>query len=745
MEFSNEELETFARGTEVFMAILDKNGVFKKVNVRWKQRFNVPVRNLINTSIYDLIHEIEVGEFEIAMNRSIKEGQVSQQIITMIDRDLRTSAFQFDLTLKNNNIYFVGFDVTNHAQEHNSLVEMSRLMKTGAWHYDPIRDKTFWSDEMYKIHDVPIGSELVDDKAISFFLPKYRKKLDTLIERLYERHEPYDFSGMIVTATGQEKWIRTIGHPVVQNNKIIYINGVMADQTLLYKNLKTIREESETRELALKGIKSGLFDHDLITNKVFYSPDFKKLIGLPNEETLPEEEFRKLIHPDDLEEATIRFIQQLKGSVDHYFNHYRIKHINEGYQYYEVYAWCKKDARGKVVRMVGNLINVNDRVLIRQEKEHIKKCLEVMVDNGFIFSMLLDLEGYILMADQETIDIILHDYGVNPKNERVRYIDVMPDIFKQTFSSEFEKAKAGETVRKEVERPLLEGAMQYLDVMYHPIKDDSGNVIQVLTNLMDITKKKSAEISLTESRNHAQALSRLKSGILSNMSHEMRTPLNGIMGVSAFLLEKGLDSEVIELLKMQKKSEERLLNTLNDLIALSDLDAMRLNMKLEQYSLNELAQTCFEMYHHQAKMKKLDFELIQSKLEGVILVDHEMIIAALSAVVNNALKYTTKGFVKIICHVDEQEWGQIRVVDTGIGIAKEDTDRIFENFEIANIGLNMKYEGSGIGLSIARKIIQLMGGSIEVISELNKGSEFSIRLPVIADLNLSATNENINR
>ena len=163
--------------------------------------------------------------------------------------------------------------------------------------------------------------------------------------------------------------------------------------------------------------------------------------------------------------------------------------------------------------------------------------------DGFIYSMLLDAEGFILMADVETRAIVKHDYGVDPTEEQVKYVDVMPDIFKPTFQAEFDKAKTGQLIRKEVERPMLDGSMQWLDVMYQPIKNTEGAVFQVLTNLMDITQRKKAEISLTESRNHAQALSRLKSGILSNMSHEMRTPLNGIMGVSGLLLQKELDDD----------------------------------------------------------------------------------------------------------------------------------------------------------------------------------------------------------
>ena len=170
MEFSNEELETFARGTEVFMAILDKEGIFKKANIRWKQRFNIPLNDLLGTSIYELIHEIEVGEFEIAMNKVVQEGQVCQEIVNMVDEsDLKTFAFQFDLTLSNNEIYFVGFDVTGHALEHHSLVQMSRLTMTGGWHYDSIRDKSHWSEEVYMIHDLPPDTEIDADKALSFF------------------------------------------------------------------------------------------------------------------------------------------------------------------------------------------------------------------------------------------------------------------------------------------------------------------------------------------------------------------------------------------------------------------------------------------------------------------------------------------------------------------------------------------------------------------------------------------------
>ncbi len=735
MEFTNEELENFARGTEVFMAILDEDGVFTKANIRWTHRFDYTLDNLIGTPIYDLIHEIEIGEFEMILDKAKKEGQVCHQIVTLIGRELKAHSFQFDLTHTDQHIYLVGFDVTDHAREHLSLIDMSRLSKTGAWYYDPIRDQTFWTEEVYRIHELETGSSIDAEKALQFYTKDYKEKIEILVAGLYEEHKSYEFSGEIITAKGNKKWIRTIAKPMVQDDKIIYICGVTVDQTRLHKNLEKIKHESETRMLALKGIKSALFDYDVASDMMFINPDFREELGLPTDvDRLKGMELMNLIHPEDLPHTQRKIQEDLKKKDNYHQNQYRLKMKDGNYEHYEVYGWMKRDNEGKISRIVGNLINVNEKVLAEQEKERVKSSLEAMVNNGYIFSLLLDKDGWILMADRQSIKIIEREYDVNLAEKRVKYIDVMPDIFKDSFTKEFQKALKGETVRKEVERPLLEGSMEWLDVMYHPIRNEKGEVEQVLTNLLNITDRKRAEISIKDASNQAQALSRLKSGILSNLSHEMRTPLNGIMGVTNLLLKKDFDSETIEMLKMQHESEERLLKTLNDLITLSDLDSMRLNLRLKQHSINNLAQHCFDLYHHQAKLKKLDFVLKKSKKDGEVLVDHEMIQAALAAIVNNALKYTSKGSVKITCEVDEQEWGKIRILDTGIGIEEENLERIFENFEVANMGLNLKYEGAGIGLSIARKFIQLNGGSIELQSKVGEGSEFIIRLPVISDL-----------
>lgn len=407
------------------------------------------------------------------------------------------------------------------------------MAKVGSWYHDPIRNHNFWSEECYRIHDVEAGIPIDAEKALSFFLPEYRIQIDELIKRLYEYGESYDFSGEIQTAKGVRKWIRTQASPTFHEEKLIFIYGITADQTRLHKNLKKLEQEAETRELALKGIKSALFDYEVRTDLIFINPDFKKTLGLSTDQSRHKStELMKFIHPDDLEKAQAKIAEDFGRKNDHYhYNEYRLKLKNGEYNHFEVYGWRKMDESGNTVRVVGNLINVHERVKVQQERVRILNSLEAMVNNGFIYSILLDLDGTILLADKNSLDVVLNEYDVDATKEAVRYEDVMPEVFKEAFRMEFEKAKVGHTIRKEAERPLLDGSMQWLDIMYRPIRNSYKEIVFVLTNGMDITERKKALKSTQEAENRAMQLSDLKSRVLSDLSHEIRTPLNGIMGM----------------------------------------------------------------------------------------------------------------------------------------------------------------------------------------------------------------------
>lgn len=728
MVFNPEELEVFSSGTEVFLAILDIDGKVLKANDKWCSKLKLEEEEFIGQSISTFIHSSDREKFYEILSELASTGQVCHYLVQFIDKELKSYTFQFDITFQTDKIYLVGFDVTDHYQEHQSLVEMSSIAKVGAWYHDPIRNQNYWSEECYRIHDLEPKDEVSAEIALDFYLPEYRKEIDVLIEKLYEEGQPYDFTGMIKTARGKKKWIRTQAIPTIHDGKLIFIYGITADQTRLYENIKKIEHEVETRELALKGIKSALFDYDVERDLMFINEDFKEMLGLETgKNRLSTEELISHIHPDDKKPTFDRIQQDLQSRGNYHFNEYRVKLKNGEYQYYEVYGWIKRDEDGMAHRVIGNLINVHDRVMISNERNRILSSLEAMVNNGFIYSMLLDIEGYILIADQRTLDIINHDYNVNPAVEKVRYLDVMPDIFKKSFTEEFENACKGKTIRKEVERPKLDGSMQWLDVMYRPIKNENGEIAFVLTNLMDVTGRKKSELSTKEAERKAVELSRLKSEVLSSLSHEVRTPLNGIMGTNEILSREVSNQEHKKLLEAQRESSMRLLKSLTDMIVMSDRETISDGMKRQKIKANRVLRNSYEMYVHMARMKGLEFSFVVSEDDPTIHVDRELFLTCIGSLVNNALKYTDTGEVVLSCLYHTKNASlTISVKDSGIGIHPKELGKIFDDDELS---YHKKFEDTGLRLGASKKFLELMEVTLRVVSELDKGTEMILTMP----------------
>lgn len=728
--FSPDELKEFSLDSEIILSVLDKSAKMLKVSNAWEDKFNISEENITKDSLYDFAHADDISDLKAAFEKAVDQGFISQHITRFVDDDLTTFYVQFDLRVKEDVVYFVGFDVSKSCEEHEAFIQMSKMSKSGAWYHDPIRNTTYCSDEVYRIHELKLGEKIDSETFLNFYDEPYRSEIKGHIEKLYEEGKPYDHTGEITTTKGRKKWVRTKATPTLHQGKVIFVNGVTSDETRFRKYLLKLEELAETQNLALQGVKSGLFDYRVKENLVFFSESFRKMLGLDPERTqVPLEEFRELIFPEDQDEAMKRFSDGLHAPGNHHFNHYRVVHSNGEINHYEVHGWRKKDGKGRTTRMIGNLINVNERILLQDEVLRAMRSLEAMVNNGFIYSLLLDTRGAIVMADKRSVEVIKKEYGVDPEKQVVFYHDVMPSAFQKSYKASFEKALSGETDRKEIERPLLTGAMQWLDIMYRPVFDEEGKVEFVLTNGMDVSERKKAEVFTKMAEEKARALNRLKSVILSNLSHEIRTPLNGIMGATDLLMEKIDDASQVELLEAQKDSSLRILKQLTDLISLGDLETLREGLNMESYKLNKLTKLTYKMYLHQAKLKGLELTLQESVNKLRVKVDKELFVSALSAIVNNAIKYTSEGGIEIKISNNAQE-AFVEISDSGSGIKEENFERIFEDFEQESFGLHQKYEGAGIGLSVAKKFLELLGAKLNLKSEVGRGSTFTVSLPL---------------
>ena len=244
--------------------------------------------------------------------------------------------------------------------------------------------------------------------------------------------------------------------------------------------------------------------------------------------------------------------------------------------------------------------------------------------------------------------------------------------------------------------------------------------------------KSSLDTSITELRRAkemAEEMNRLKSNFLSNMSHEIRTPINGILGISQVIELETKDDTIREYVQLQKKSGRRLLDTINSILSLSRIEAQKEQLLLSVVDMNKVVHECATSLEELARYKGLKFRINEHTEEVLCLSDETMLYQVVHNIMGNAIKFTEEGEVNIHISICSQNNVSIRVTDTGIGISKDFLPKVFNAFEQESTGHSRGYEGSGLGLSISKRYIELLGGEITVASEKNKGSTFEILLP----------------
>jgi signal transduction histidine kinase len=238
------------------------------------------------------------------------------------------------------------------------------------------------------------------------------------------------------------------------------------------------------------------------------------------------------------------------------------------------------------------------------------------------------------------------------------------------------------------------------------------------------------ELSIAKEK--AEDADKLKSAFLATMSHELRTPLNSIIGFTGIIQQEmvgPLNPEQKKQLGMVRDSSSHLLNLINDVLDLSKIEAGQMKTLLEPIDLRASIEKCVCTIQPQAEKKGLATEVEITPGLGTITSDQRRVEQIILNLLSNAIKFTGKGKVRVECKMDEGNV-IVRVIDTGIGIKKEDVDKLFRPFRQIDTNITRKFEGTGLGLSICKRLLELLGGKIWVESEFGKGSTFVFTLPV---------------
>ena len=246
-------------------------------------------------------------------------------------------------------------------------------------------------------------------------------------------------------------------------------------------------------------------------------------------------------------------------------------------------------------------------------------------------------------------------------------------------------------------------------------------------NALEALKKREEE--LLAAKENAEEMNRLKSNFLANMSHELRTPMIGILGYSEILSEELEDNDHLEMVRNIKNSGDRLMKTLNFLLDLSRIESNSEEISMVVMDINKIIVDVVINYEGFAKKKNLYLNYSFKNKKIFCRLNEKIVIQILDNLINNALKFTSVGGVTVesgIENMDNISWAKIRVIDSGIGIPEKYHEIIFEEFRQVSEGINRGYEGSGLGLTITRKSVELLGGKIFVESNVDRGTVFTV-------------------
>jgi PAS domain S-box-containing protein len=502
-----------------------------------------------------------------------------------------------------------------------------------------------------------------------------------------------------------------------------------------------LREARERFELAMRGSGDGLWDWDVRTNAVYFSPRWKEMLGYEDHEVAHSyDQWESRVHPEDRQRAlaTIRAYFD-DPSAPAYVLEHRLRCKDGSYRWILARGVALRDAAGRPYRMAGSHTDITPRREMEQRLRDEEALYHSLVETLPLNIFRKDREGRFtfgnsrfLQALGKTLDEVRgkSDFDFYPRElaEKYRTDDLRVMATEELFEATEEHARA-------------DGEKIYVQVLKTPVYDAAGRVVGTQAIFWDVTDKKRAEEALHRAREAAEAASRAKSTFLANMSHEIRTPMGAVIGMTELVLDTPLTAEQRDYLEIVRKSADSLLGVINDILDFSKIEADKMDLDRVPFDLRELLGDTLSTLALRADQKGLELiGRVAPEVPEVVVGDPNRLRQVLVNLIGNAIKFTQRGEIAVsVSSAGARSDGSTEPVadapgseghllfevrDTGIGIPVDKQRMIFDPFSQVDAGTTRRYDGTGLGLAISSRLVAMMSGRMRVESELGRGSTF---------------------
>lgn len=584
-----------------------------------------------------------------------------------------------------------------------------------------VNDEVVWINDAFKT----ITGYNLDDVQGKFLgevlkgKPKDAEAEAVLIEAR-KNNQPYEVELSMVTKNGRPIWI------LVTNTVIYNKSGVFEKYIRIITNItarKQAEHDVEILSFAARKSPSGIMIRDANGKIIWMNEAMERIIGYPKDEFIGQTVGTKLIGPETNMEVFQEAVEAVKQ--------------NKPYEI-EIKIYKKDGSTAWVFISNSPLFN---------DVGHVERQIGVMVDITERKKAEEQLTMLSLVASKTTSGVVINDSKgkvewVNNAFEQITgytLTDVKDKHLGDSLKGELTdvsiitKARELSAMKQSFEVDLLihrkDGQPLWISVINSVIMGKDGKVDKYIETIIDITAKKKAELELIAAKEEALQLSRAKDMFIGVMSHEIRTPLNAVIGMSHLLLNDNPLESQKENLSILKFSAENLMTLINDVLDFTKIETGNIELEKANVNIRDMVQSIIGSMKYKAEEKNIYLtQSIDDGIPEIVMGDRARLVQILLNLVSNSVKFTAAGGVNIDLKVIEQTKDTVRirfgVSDTGIGIAKEKLNTIFESFKQAEADTTRNYGGTGLGLAISKRLIKLHDSRINVDSVLGEGSTF---------------------
>jgi len=493
---------------------------------------------------------------------------------------------------------------------------------------------------------------------------------------------------------------------------------------------------ADTRvKVALEASNLALWEWDLTTGDIFVDRTYFGFLGLDRDaQVLPIAELQSLVSPEDMQMFRDDVAAAIRGDALRFQVQHRMRHADGRWVWLETTgSVSSRDAQGRVTRMTGTNANITERKQLERALSNTLRVLRALLETLPLPVVLRDAERRVTLVN----DAFEKMFGVSRQEIVGNYLDDASGRapIRNHRETDDELIATRKSQRYETTLQAADGTLFDVIIAKTPLMAEDGTITGIASVVTDISQQKRTAEILEKARVAAEAAVQAKSRFLANMSHELRTPLNGVVGMASLLENTALDAKQRRFVRTLKTSAEALITLINDVLDLSKAEAGKLTLSTGALELRRELEQVVGLFGARAYDKGIEIAAhIARGVPATVHGDAIRLRQVLGNLVNNAVKFTDSGAVLLSVKAIPAGSGpamiEFSVTDTGVGIAPDEQQRIFDAFEQADGSVTRKFGGTGLGLAISRQLVELMRGNMDLSSELGHGSRFSFRIPM---------------